>query len=701
MHVTLLDTPELVRAELGRELKARGLSPELRHDTWDRPTLPQVFPPGLVVLWDAGGPLEPLLETCRRLASVCGLSRTCLVVLTRRAPPEHEALLGVGVSECLGPVQRGGAERWTPCLVALIERLGANSPTSVPSLAPGGSRVPPERALQTLLASTTADLGHDFFRTLVKQLAEAFRVTCAMVGEMRQEHDAIRTLAFWSGGAFQDNVTYPLQGTPCHNAVVHSICHYADDVSRYFPEDLMLTDLGLRGYLGAALKGARGEVIGVLAILHDQLLDAGELDFALLGAFAARAGAELERVRAHAELERTRDFLRNTLDAVPDPLFVKDREHGWVAVNSAFCELVGVPAEALLGQHSTRFLPEPEAAQYQAQDEQSLATGLPSESELSFTDATGLPRTLITKRAVFPGADGQPALVSVIRDVTERKRMETQLRLADRMASMGTLAAGVAHEINNPLAYVCANISFLSEALSEETLVPEGLTELREVMAETQTGIDRVRAIVQDLKDFARGDEELRGPIDVHHVIESALRLVRNELQRHNAWLEQTLQPVPTVLGNGSRLGQVLVNLLVNALQAFPEKRPERNRIRVATRLEEASGRVVVEVEDNGVGMSQEVLQRIFDPFFTTKPVGVGTGLGLSICHTIVESMGGTIDVRSTPGRGTLFLLSLPIFAEHEEKHADKAADKAGPKAVARPTPPPEEHRGERRALGR
>jgi hypothetical protein len=97
--------------------------------------------------------------------------------------------------------------------------------------------VPPDRALQTLLAATTADLGHDFFRTLVKQLAEAFRVTCAMVGEMLPEQDSIRTLAFWSRGTFQDDVTYPLQGTPCHNTVTCSICHYADDVSRQFPED--------------------------------------------------------------------------------------------------------------------------------------------------------------------------------------------------------------------------------------------------------------------------------------------------------------------------------------------------------------------------------------------------------------------------------------------------------------------------------
>ncbi len=663
MHVTFLGVPSPVGEELERELQREGLAIECRHLTLESPSLPQVFPPGLVVHWDSGGPLEEAVGVCRRLASISSLSRTCLVVLTRRDVTEQEALLLAGASNCLAPV----GERWAPNLLALTRRMGVPSRLGAPPGGPGSSRVPPERALQTLLAATTADLGHDFFRTLVKQLAEAFRVTCAMVGQKLPEQNSIRTLAFWSQGAFQEEVTYPLQGTPCHNAIAYSICHYADDVSRHFPEDLMLMDLGLRGYLGAALRSTKGEVIGVLAILHDQLLDAGEMDFALLGAFAARAGAELERIQAHAELERTRDFLRNTLEAVPDPLFVKDRTHRWVAVNSAFCRFMGRPAEELLGKSNMDFLPEHQARAFWTQDEQTFTSGQSGELEQSFTDSAGLTRALVTNRAVFPGADGQPALVAVIRDLTERKRLETQLRLADRMSSMGTLAAGVAHEINNPLAYVCSNLTFLSEQLAQETLPPEALPELREVVAETQEGAGRVRAIVQDLKTFARSDEESRGPINVHQVIDGALRLVRNELLRGNARLERALEPVPAILGNEARLGQVLVNLLVNATQAFPERRSDNNSIRIATRSDEAN-RVVVEVEDNGAGMSPEVLQRIFDPFFTTKPVGEGTGLGLAICHSIVQSMGGQIEVRSIPGRGTTFVLSLPTFVQEDEE---------------------------------
>ena len=665
LHATLLGLPEPVSDELEQAFLAEGIAVESRRLSPGRPASPQVFPPGLVLLWEAGGPLEQAVDTCQHLASLCALSRSSLFVLTRRDQAGQSALSQAGARECIAPSDG----QWAPNLLQHVRRMGVPSRTGVLSRGTERSRIPAERALRTLLAATTADLGHDFFRTLVKELAETFRVTCALVGEILPEQDTVRTLAIWSQGASQEPFAYPLRGTPCHNTVVCSICHYPDQVAQRFPEDEMLTDLGLRGYLGAALKNSRGEIIGVLALLHEEPLEAGEMDFSLLGALAARAGAELERLRTQAELERlrtqaererTRELLHGTLEAVPDPLIVMDRDHRVLTVNSALCRLVGRPAEELVGRPGIEGLPGYLAQTSFEQEERSFASGQPGESEHSFTDAAGVSRTLLTRRAVFIGPDGHPALVAVIRDLTERKQLETQLRLADRMTSMGTVAAGVAHEINNPLSYVCSNITYLGEQLAADTLPSEVLPELREVLAETQEGAARIRAIVQDLKSFARGDEEHQGPIDAHAVIEGAVRLVRNELHRANARLERTLAPVPRVHGNASRLGQVLVNLLVNAMQAFPERPPGTNLIRVSTRLEHP-GRVRVEVEDNGQGMSPEVLQRIFEPFFTTKPVGVGTGLGLAICQSIVESMGGSIEVRSAPGQGTTFVVGLPV----------------------------------------
>ena len=164
-----------------------------------------------------------------------------------------------------------------------------------------------------------------------------------------------------------------------------------------------------------------------------------------------------------------------------------------------------------------------------------------------------------------------------------------QLRLADRMASVGMLAAGVAHEINNPLAYVSSNLTYGAEQLGAEELTPEQRAELRDAVRESLEGAGRVRVIVQDLKSFARADDETQGPVDVRRVIEGSLRLVRNEFH-HRARLTRSLEPVPPLRGNEARLGQVLVNLLVNALQAFPGAPAEQQPRSASPRAARASG---------------------------------------------------------------------------------------------------------------
>jgi two-component system NtrC family sensor kinase len=239
---------------------------------------------------------------------------------------------------------------------------------------------------------------------------------------------------------------------------------------------------------------------------------------------------------------------------------------------------------------------------------------------------------------------------------------------------VGMLAAGVAHEINNPLAYISSNLTYVAEHLTREELTATQRDELRDAVRESLEGAGRVRVIVQDLKSFARADDETQGSVNVHRVIEGSLRLVRNEFH-HRARLTRSLEPVPSARGNEARLGQVLVNLLVNALQAFPRDRSaEHNSVNIATR---SRGEwVLIEVEDNGQGMSPEVQRQIFEPFFTTKPVGIGTGLGLSICNNLIRIMGGWIEVQSKPGWGSIFRLVLPAFAPKSDTPA--AADGTG-----------------------
>ena len=257
-----------------------------------------------------------------------------------------------------------------------------------------------------------------------------------------------------------------------------------------------------------------------------------------------------------------------------------------------------------------------------------------------------------------------PAIERGLRDVTlraEQANLREQLMISDRMASMGTLAAGVGHEINNPLACVMANLDLASRdlaQLAEKFDVVGEFDEVQEELRDAREAADRIRNIVRDLKIFSRSDEDKTGPVDVQQVMESTLRMAWNEI-RHRARLVKDYGNVPSVQASESRLGQVFLNLVVNAAQAIPEGRAAQNEIRISTSVNRA-GDIVVEIADTGAGMPPAVLSRLFTPFFTTKPVGAGTGLGLSICHRIVTAFGGSIDVMSAVNKGTTFQVTLP-----------------------------------------
>jgi len=254
---------------------------------------------------------------------------------------------------------------------------------------------------------------------------------------------------------------------------------------------------------------------------------------------------------------------------------------------------------------------------------------------------------------------GTPAVVLEGRDVTERKRLQAKLLVSDRMASLGTLAAGIAHEINNPLTYVMGNLEILNEALSGDTWPPDGARgELRRAIADSNDGAERVRKIVRGLRSFTRSGTAKVASVNLTQVIEQAVKMTANEL-RHHAQLICDFDPAPMMVADDGRLTQVFINLIMNAAHAIPVGRRDDNRVTLRTRSDDR-GNTAIEVHDTGAGIPPDVLQRVFDPFFTTKDVGVGTGLGLPICHGIVTGLGGQITIESTVGAGTTVRVVLP-----------------------------------------
>ena len=255
----------------------------------------------------------------------------------------------------------------------------------------------------------------------------------------------------------------------------------------------------------------------------------------------------------------------------------------------------------------------------------------------------------------------------VLRNLEEVVALRDRLLLSGRLAAVGQLAAGIAHEIANPLAYVRANLGLMREhwealgtALEKAGAGQESaglLGEGEEVLDETLEGVDRAVSIVRDVRGMAHGGRQQRQASDLPQLLEGVLRLASPQL-RSRVCVERDLEPVPPVVCAPQELQQVFLNLVLNAAQAVAPG----GRVRVATRSGPRG--VVVDVEDDGIGIDPEIRDRIFDPFFTTKSVGEGTGLGLGIAYGIVRSHGGEIEVESSPGSGTRFSVHLPAAAD-------------------------------------
>jgi PAS domain S-box-containing protein len=279
--------------------------------------------------------------------------------------------------------------------------------------------------------------------------------------------------------------------------------------------------------------------------------------------------------------------------------------------------------------------------------------------------------------------------VMVFRDVTEQQRLRRQVEVADRLVSLGTMAAGVAHEVNNPLSVVVGNADIVRELLDQtvatlatahrEEPPTATLEDARLALEDLRSAASRISRIVRDLQTFARPNPVSSETADVTEAVTWAVRSTSYEL-RHRARVEAELSSTPRVAIDETKLGQVLVNLLMNAAQAIAPGNVAGNQVSVRTRAEGTT--VTIEVRDTGSGIPSDALAHVFDPFYTTKPVGAGTGLGLSICHGIVSSYGGSIEVESEEGSGALFRVTLP--AAKIEQPAPSEPRPAIPERVGR-----------------
>jgi PAS domain S-box-containing protein len=408
----------------------------------------------------------------------------------------------------------------------------------------------------------------------------------------------------------------------------------------------------------------------------------------------AREAYARELEAKHQALSESERRYRQLTEAAPDAIVVADQQGHILLFNPAAERTFGYEPSEVIGQPLTVLMP----AEYQPRHTEGFRRYLETREprvvgrsvELGGRrkDGTEFPLEL-SLSAIGLGGDVQ--FLGMIRDLTERNRMRDMMGQAEKLASIGQLSAGVAHEINNPLAYVANNIAVLErdvrgimgvleayerakdrlgqvapeamaqvKALSEELDLAYVRDNLDRVLSKTREGIQRVTRIVQSMRGLARTGPLQLEEAHIPDLVDMSLEIIRGQLRRRGIAVELDYGPTPKVRCVATQISQVLLNLVVNAMQAIEAKgKTGEARIRVSTRRLDQM--MLIEVADTGCGIEPENIPRLFDPFFTTKPVGEGTGLGLSMSHGIVDAHGGHIEVDSRPGEGSRFRVYLPL----------------------------------------
>ncbi len=409
-----------------------------------------------------------------------------------------------------------------------------------------------------------------------------------------------------------------------------------------------------------------------------------------------------EREMLHKEEERKHSvrLLQRFIDHLPGTAYVKDAETRVLMANRGFRPLLGLEPANMIGKTNRELFPGPFGEKITADDLAVLASGQSVTIEESFQG-----RDYESTKFVIDEASDARLLAGITLDITARKQAEramaeqmrqlrdlnrkleeahSQLLQSEKMAAIGQLAAGVAHELNNPIGFVHSNLGTLKTYLDDIFLIAAACesaaaeaanpadfariqaiktekdydylkTDIFQLLAESTEGLQRVKKIVQDLKDFSRPGECDWQWADLHQGLDSTLNIVWNEL-KYKCTVKKDYGELPRVRCLPAQLNQVFMNLLVNAAHAIPQQ----GDIVIATRAPDATS-VRISISDTGTGIAPEHISRLFDPFFTTKPVGKGTGLGLYIAYGIVQKHRGQIAVDSAPGRGTTFAITLPV----------------------------------------
>ena len=583
------------------------------------------------------------------------------------------------------PVHKDGHTRYTDITVyPLLENDAEGAVIRVDDVT---ERVLIEESIRNIVEGVSA-VGRQFFGSMVNQLAKSLDADFAFISEYSDEtHETMRTISVFDNGKVDGNFTYSLSNSPCKKVMEGTTCVCLSDVHALHPGSELLQGREVKGYIGIPLVDSEKQPLGCMVAMYKNPIEELEFATSIMQAFAGRTAAEIERLQASKELIKLRNMLSNIINSMPSILVGVDAESRVMQWNHEAERMTGTLAKQAIGKHLEEVFPDlgsemerilEAIGNHELQHDEHIPCVIGDEHR--FADVTVYPLT----------TDGDEGAVIRIDDVTDRVRIEEMMVQSEKMMSVGGLAAGMAHEINNPLAGILQNLQVMRNRITHSTernltAAEEAGTSLEAIqtymhdrdllkMMDSVTDAGRRAAkIVDNMLSFSRKDEAHFAPNKLEEIIERSLELASNDYNlkkrfdfRHiqiDRDYDDTLDLIPCESG---QIQQVILNLLTNSAQAMAEHPDEKKEPRITLRLKREKNLALIEVEDNGPGMDAETRKRAFEPFFTTKEVGHGTGLGLSVSYFIItENHGGTMLLRSVLGKGTCFSIRIPF--EHRQ----------------------------------
>lgn len=417
--------------------------------------------------------------------------------------------------------------------------------------------------LSEIIEAVSNTYGNEFLNRMTEKLSSVIGADYTFIALFDKEKYESKTIALVAKGSFVDNMAYSLEGTPCADVFENNVCYYPTDVQKYFPNDLLLVEMKIKGYIGTPLINSKQETMGLIVGLYESEIQENDKDqvITLFQIFSGRIAAELERLDYESQLE-----------------------------------------------HYNRKL-----------------------------------ESLVKERTI--------ALEDTLTQLHER---QNQLIESEKLASLGLLSAGIAHEINNPLNFILGGYHGIKEYLNDSS---EQYEKVRFYLEAIKEGVDRTSKIVKGLNQYTRvGDSNLEA-IHIHETLDHCLVMLAHTLRDGISVVQKFEAKNPVIQGNSGKIHQCLLNILTNAIQSMDGK-PGKLQIHTSSK----ENQIQVDIIDTGVGIDPNLKHKIMTPFFTTKEPGKGVGLGLSIAYKILHDHNGSIEFESELGKGTKFSIGFPCI---------------------------------------